>query len=107
MRTVDRLMETRFQVGLLQMMEHAGRNLARLALTLYPERVAKGPVWVLAGKGGNGGGALVAARRLHGWGVRVELVRAFEGEPSRSEVARQFRTLEALGVPLHPSPLPS
>lgn len=26
---------------------------------------------VLAGKGGNGGGALVAARRLAGWGVQV------------------------------------
>ncbi|WP_391556728.1 NAD(P)H-hydrate epimerase [Rosistilla ulvae] len=51
-------------------MEHAGRGLARQASTRFLDDSLHGKnVIVLAGKGGNGVGALVAARRLHCWGA--------------------------------------
>jgi hypothetical protein len=69
---VDRAMVEDFRVLLLQMMEHAGRHLAHLARERFLSGDARGrEVVVLAGPGGNGGGALVCARRLAAWGARV------------------------------------
>ena len=65
---VDRIMEDDFGIGLIQMMENAGRALARLAQALLLDK--PGRVLALAGRGGNGGGVLTAARRLAGWGHR-------------------------------------
>ena len=74
MREVDRIMIEEYGILLLQMMENAGRNLAHLARTRF---LAGNPrnkrVLVLAGRGGNGGGGLVCARRLHNWGVEVRV----------------------------------
>jgi NAD(P)H-hydrate epimerase len=72
MREVDRIAVEEVGLGLLQMMENAGRTLARFAFELVD-----GPVVVLAGDGGNGGGGLCAARHLanHGREVRVVLDR--------------------------------
>jgi len=53
MQAVDRVAVEEFGVALLQMMENAGRTLA-----WHVRDVAKGPVTVLAGSGGNGGGGL-------------------------------------------------
>ncbi|MGI9644178.1 MAG: NAD(P)H-hydrate epimerase, partial [Ilumatobacteraceae bacterium] len=64
---VDRVMIEDLRIELVQMMENAGRNLARLVLdAAAPDRVA-----VVAGPGGNGGGGLVAARHLANSGVDV------------------------------------
>ena len=47
------------RIELLQLMENAGRNLARLVLDRFtPTRVV-----VVVDSGGNGGGRMVAARR--------------------------------------------
>lgn len=71
---VDRAMIEDFRIELLQMMENAGRNLAHLARTRFLGGDPRGKrVVVLAGTGGNGGGALVAARRLHSWGADVQV----------------------------------
>ncbi len=77
MLAADRIATDRLNLGLLQMMENAGRELANLVrLTLGGSVVARRVV-VLAGTGNNAGGGLVAARRLAGWGahVRVALAR--------------------------------
>jgi len=71
---VDRAMIENYGIDLVRMMENAGRNLAHLAR----ERFLDGDprerrVVVLAGTGGNGGGALVAARRLHSYGADVDV----------------------------------
>ncbi|MDP1569294.1 MAG: NAD(P)H-hydrate epimerase [Vicinamibacterales bacterium] len=74
MAEVDRAMFEDYGIVLVQMMEHAGRHLAHLARARFLAGDARGrPVVVLAGKGGNGGGALVAARRLAGWGADVSI----------------------------------
>lgn len=75
MREVDRIMTEDLGISLPQMMEHAGSNLARVAL----ERFSPGSVLVLAGPGGNGGGGFVAARHLANRGVKVTVVLARDG----------------------------
>jgi NAD(P)H-hydrate epimerase len=88
-------------IGLVQMMENAGRSLAHLARTRFlgGDPADKGVV-VLAGRGGNGGGAMACARRLHSWGAAVHVVlsrtrQAFAGVP-----ARQLEILTKMGVPV-------
>jgi len=71
---VDRLMMEDYKISLLQMMENAGRCLAILAIEKFlKKQLDTKKVIVLAGTGGNGGGALVCARRLHSWGAKVEV----------------------------------
>jgi NAD(P)H-hydrate epimerase len=72
---VDRAMVEDFRIDLVRMMENAGRNLAHLARSRFLHGDPRGrSVVVLAGHGGNGGGALVAARRLHNYGADVAVV---------------------------------
>ena len=102
MRDVDRIMEDHYEIRLIQMMENAGRNLAHLTR----ERLLGGnPVGkriaVLAGPGGNGGGVLVAARRLHGWGAEVSvfLSRPFANlAPLTQHQGRILQRLALLGA---------
>jgi NAD(P)H-hydrate epimerase len=71
---VDRLMVEQYRIDLIQMMENAGRCLALVARDRFLGGNPGGKsVLVLAGTGGNGGGALVAARRLASWGASVQI----------------------------------
>ncbi len=71
---VDRAMMEDVRIDLARMMENAGRNLAHLARARFLGGDPRGKrVVVLAGAGGNGGGALVAARRLHNYGAQVQV----------------------------------
>jgi len=71
---VDRLMIEQYRIELIQMMENAGRGLALVAKERFLDGVPEGKsVVVLAGTGGNGGGAMVAARRLAAWGATVQV----------------------------------
>ena len=74
MREVDRAMIHDYGITLLQMMENAGRNLARLAQQKFLNLDNKNPVVILAGSGGNGGGVLVCARYLQNWGYIPEII---------------------------------
>jgi len=72
---VDRAMMQDMRIALIQMMENAGRNLAHLArVRFFAGNPAGKKVVVLAGTGGNGGGVLVCARRLHTWGAHVQII---------------------------------
>lgn len=94
-RTIDG-----YGVSLIQMMENAGRNLARLARDRFLAGAARGRcVHVLAGPGGNGGGVLAAARRLHGWGATVQVWLA-QPDTLSPAAAQQWRSLQQLGVRL-------
>jgi NAD(P)H-hydrate epimerase len=95
MREVDRIMIEDLHIELKQMMENAGRNLARLAfLRFRPSRVV-----VLAGPGGNGGGGLVAARHLTNWGVEISVVLGKEREELSPVPAHQLDVLDRMSVP--------
>src|SRR6516164_11268092 len=84
----------------MQMMENAGRNLAHLARDRFLDSDPEGkPIVVLAGAGGNGGGALVAARRLHNWGARVQIVLAQPMDKLTPVPAHQLDILTQMRVP--------
>jgi NAD(P)H-hydrate epimerase len=96
---VDRAMIEDFRIELIQMMENAGRNLAHLARVRFlggDPRAKR--VIALAGSGGNGGGALVAARRLHNWGASVTVGLAQSASSMTAVPAHQLDILERMGV---------
>ena len=71
---VDRMMIEEFGITLVQMMENAGRNLAELTIEIIGNKIARPKVLIMAGSGGNGGGAIVAARHLSNKGLDISLV---------------------------------
>ena len=73
MREVDRLAIEDAGLSLLQMMENAGRALALVVRDYLPD-AATAELFVLAGRGNNGGGALAAARHLRNWGYDPAIV---------------------------------
>lgn len=96
---VDRLMVEWYGVTLLQMMENAGRSLAVFARKAFLKgRVAGRHIVVLAGSGGNGGGALSAARRLKSWGANVRVVLSRPLEELSAAAAHQVYTLQQMGL---------
>ncbi len=96
---VDRAMIEDFRIELVQMMENAGRNLAHLARMRFLDSDPRGKsVLVLAGSGGNGGGALVCARRLHNWGAKVAVAITKSPAEFRGVPAHQLDILQQMGV---------
>ena len=96
---VDRAMIEDFQIELIQMMENAGRGLAHLARDRFLDGDARGKhVVALAGTGGNGGGALVAARRLQNYGARVTVVTAKEDCAFTSVPAHQLQIVRQMDI---------
>lgn len=73
MLEIDRIAIEETGPNLFQMMENAGRSLASVALHRLGKDIA-GPVLVLAGTGGNGGGGICAARHLANRGFDVGVV---------------------------------
>ncbi|MFQ5571419.1 MAG: NAD(P)H-hydrate epimerase [Rhodothermales bacterium] len=99
MREVDRAMIEDFHISLVQMMENAGCNLAHLACVRFLGGDPAGkPVVVLAGTGGNGGGALVAARHLHNRGARLRVVVTKSAEAFTPVPAHQLDVVRRMGV---------
>lgn len=98
---VDRAMIEDYKIDLIQMMENAGRNLAHLARIRFLDNDPTGKtVIVLAGTGGNGGGALVCARRLHNYGAKVQIVTT-KPDPKFTPVPkRQLDILRRMNVPV-------
>jgi NAD(P)H-hydrate epimerase len=101
MREVDRLAVEEFDLLLVQMMENAGLHLAELALS----RFHPGSAAVLCGRGGNGGGGLVAARHLANRGTRVAVTLA-ESPGRLTDVPRhQLGILAKMDVPIEEKPV--
>ena len=102
MREVDGIAVEDFGLGILQMMENAGRNLGQNVLDMLGGK--KGEVTVLAGSGGNGGGGLCCARHLHNRGYRVSVVLDREADALTGAAGSQLKILVASGVePTDPS----
>ncbi len=98
---VDRVMVEDLQIGLIQMMENAGRNLARVVIERFgPDRVS-----VLTGSGGNGGGGLVAARHLANAGIDVIGRSTRPADELAGVPARQFMILERMGIAVTEQPV--
>ena len=99
MAEVDRLMVEVFRIHLIQMMENAGRQLAQLARNRFLEGDVVGKqVLLLAGSGGNGGGAMVCARHLHNWGAEVTVVLSKEVQDLVGTIKHQGEILRQMDV---------
>lgn len=96
MREVDRVAVEDFGLGILQMMENAGRNLAQNVLDMLGG--TEGEITVLAGAGGNGGGGLCCARHIHNRGHKVWVVLDREEATFKGAAHVQLRILRAAGL---------
>lgn len=103
MRAVDRQMEEEYGILLVQRMENAGRGLADLAQAWLGGSTAGVPVLVLAGKGSNGGGGLVAARHLANRGAEVQVVVASPIDDFAGVSAHQLQILLTMGISVTPA----
>jgi NAD(P)H-hydrate epimerase len=98
---VDRAMMEDYRIELIQMMENAGRNLAHLARMRFLNGHPGGKlIAVLAGTGGNGGGALVCARRLINWGANVHVYTTKPDNAFTPIPAHQLDILHRMQVPV-------
>lgn len=96
---VDRAMIEDYGITLIQMMENAGRGLANLARHRFLDGDPRGRhVVVLAGTGGNGGGALVAARQLHNYGAHVTAITTKPAAMFKGVPAHQLTIVQKLGL---------
>jgi NAD(P)H-hydrate epimerase len=99
MRDVDRV-AMELGLTLTRMMENAGANLAWLTSVILGGEVSGRRITVLAGPGGNGGGGLVAARRLIGWGADVVVRLASDPADLAAVPLEQLRLLEQMDAPI-------
>jgi NAD(P)H-hydrate epimerase len=100
MREIDRIAMQDFGLGVLQMMENAGRALAMHVLDMLGG--LEGAVVILASPGGNGGGGICCARHLHNRGLNVQLLLSRDSKSLGVTASGQYRILERAGF----SPLP-
>lgn len=98
MAQIDRRAIQGYGIGLIQMMELAGRNLATLAREMLGGSVEGRQIVVLCGTGNNGGGGMVAARHLHGWGAWVQAALIGSEDALKAVPKRQWRILRGLGL---------
>ncbi|MEK6222289.1 MAG: NAD(P)H-hydrate epimerase, partial [Chloroflexota bacterium] len=96
MRDVDRIAVEVFGLGILQMMENAGRNLALAAMDMLPDTDEN--VTILAGTGGNGGGGICCARHLHNHGYTVNLFLSKEPSALKGPAKSQLNILTKAGL---------
>ena len=102
---VDRAMMEDYRIDLVRMMENAGRCLAILARDRFLDGSPVGKhVTVLVGSGGNGGGALVAARRLHNWGAKVQVLLAKPADKMMPVPGHQLDILSRMAVNIIAAP---
>jgi NAD(P)H-hydrate epimerase len=84
----------------MQMMENAGRNFAELARRWLGGSVKGRSVVILCGNGGNGGGGMTAARRLHNWGAHVIVILTKSADEYRGIPAHQLDILRRMNIPI-------
>jgi NAD(P)H-hydrate epimerase len=93
---VDRLMIDVYGIQLVQMMENAGANLAKLARRMLGGDIQSRQIAMLCGAGNNGGGGMVAARHLSNWGAEVQVKLVADPARLKEAPAHQWRILEAM-----------
>jgi len=104
MAEIDRIMLDELGVEPLQLMELAGHAVASFARQHLPGGDAEGRrVVALAGSGGNGGDAIVAARLLTAWGADVTIVTARPIAEHTGLAGHQLDIARRWGIPIEPA----
>lgn len=100
MAEVDRVAVDELGISIEMLMENAARGVALACRALLGDLGARRIV-CLAGSGNNGGDALGAARRLHGWGARVRCVLSGSRDGLHGDLnKRQHDIAQRAGIPL-------
>jgi len=106
MREVDRIATKETGPNIYQMMENAGRSLALLTIEFLGKNWEEATVVVLAGRGGNGGGAICAARHLANRDIDVRLCLAHPDRLGKVAEWQRKIFLSTDGQETHRSELP-
>lgn len=96
MRRIDEL-AVEHGLSIIQMMENAGYQMADFIRKKYS---SKKKVLALAGKGGNGGDALAAARHLINWGYQLTCLLASSPGKLKKEARQQYNILHSIKAKL-------
>lgn len=101
MADLDRIMLDELGIAPLQLMELAGHAIATFARDrMLDGDVTNRRVVALAGNGGNGGDAVVAARLLAAWGADVTVVTARPVAEHAGLAAHQLDIARRWGIPI-------
>lgn len=100
MEAIDRAAGERFGISVPILMENAGiKALRAMQQEIWQRAVPAEPLIILAGRGNNGGDALVIARQLHAAGARNLTVLLSHGEPvAGSQCAAHLSICRAIGI---------
>ena len=104
MARVDRMMIDDLGVDVLQLMEAAGLAVTEAIRRQLGGDVANKRVLLLAGSGGNGGDALVAARYLKARGAQPDVILSRPAAELPEVTAHQHRLAQAFGVSIRDMP---
>lgn len=85
------------------LMERAGRGLARAIRSRYPH-LNRRRIWIVCGRGNNGGDGLVLARLLHDDGLNPRVLLTDPAEEIAGDAALQIPPLRLRGFPSNRSP---
>lgn len=100
MKKLDKWAVQEYGVPSLLLMENAGGAVVKKAEQLLGNLHGR-QVIILAGKGNNGGDALVVARRLHESGAEVRLFLLFSPEEFGNDALENWRLVEKKGLKWH------
>lgn len=93
MRDIDQIASEKFKIPSLILMENAGVRTAELVANKYRDLNWRSEIIILAGKGNNGGDALVAARQLLAMGMRVRLFLLHGADAYKNEAKQNLEIL--------------
>lgn len=97
MREIDKSTMEWFGLPGIVLMENAGRAVAEKAVALLGEPKGK-IVFIVCGRGNNGGDGYVAARWLHNCGARVKLFMAMDRTVVKGDALTQLETALRMGI---------
>lgn len=101
MARIDRIMMDELGVDTLQLMELAGYGVADAVRQHAGIDLAESPrILAMAGTGGNGGDAMVAARLLHAWGANVTVILARPRSAFSGIAEHQMAILDRMCLPV-------
>lgn len=98
MRELDDLANTKFKIPSIVLMENAGHRAADIVVRKHAELGWNSDILVFAGKGKNGGDALVTARQLLAMGKRVRVFLLHEAAAYHDEAKTNLEILLAQKV---------
>jgi hydroxyethylthiazole kinase-like uncharacterized protein yjeF len=100
MREVDRLTTERYGVPSAVLMENAGRSVARFIQGRFSD-LERRRIFVLCGKGNNGGDGFVVARQLLDMGATPEVILFCDPREMKGEAQDNLRRWENVSGELH------